>query len=77
MTYHNLVQPYETMFCVKRFYTPIAAASHLLGPSELPPLEPPLPAPGAVSIDGINGFADAAEAFRFRCDAWTKPSISV
>jgi hypothetical protein len=45
-------------------HTPIAA-------SHLPPLPPlPLP-PGAANMEGISGFADAADAFRFRADAWT------
>jgi hypothetical protein len=49
------------------------AANHFLGPSALPPRANTLPAEeaGLASADGINGFADAAEAFLLRLDAWT------
>jgi len=53
-------------------YTPIAA-SHLLGPSALPPLANTRPADeaGLARAEGISGFADAADALRFRLDDWT------
>jgi hypothetical protein len=56
-------------------YTPIAA-SHFLGPSALPPLANTRPADeaGFPSAEGISGFADAADAFLFRLDDWTKSS---
>jgi hypothetical protein len=40
--------------------------------NQRPPLPPPLPEPGTDNMDGISGFADAAEAFLFRADAWTE-----
>jgi len=53
-------------------YTPIAA-SHFLGPSALPPLAKTRPADeaGFAKAEGMSGFADAADAFRLRLDAWT------
>jgi hypothetical protein len=56
-------------------YTPMAA-SHFLGPSALPPLANTRPADeaGFANAEGISGFADAADAFRFRLDDWTKSS---
>jgi hypothetical protein len=56
-------------------YTPMAA-SHFLGPSALPPLANTRPADeaGLAREEGISGFADAADALRFRLDDWTKSS---
>jgi hypothetical protein len=56
-------------------YTPIAA-SHFLGPSALPPLANTRPADeaGFAREEGISGFADAADTFRFRLDDWTRSS---
>lgn len=53
-------------------YTPIAA-SHFLGPSALPPRANTRPADeaGFARAEGISGFADAADAFLFRLEAWT------
>lgn len=50
------------------------AASHFRGPSALPPLANTLPADeaGLARAEGMSGFADAAEAFLFRLDAWTR-----
>jgi len=53
-------------------HTPMAA-SHFRGPSALPPLANTLPADeaGLARAEGMSGFADAADAFLLRLDAWT------
>lgn len=72
MTNAFVVQPSPKTLQLSSVYTPMAA-SHFLGPSALPPLANTLPAAeeGFARAEGISGFADAADAFLFRLDAWT------